>query len=100
MNTIAFYIQGNSMNPTIANGDMVICKQQAQLESVEENEVYAIVTHTGAVLVKRVKKVINPNGRIVQLKLISDNPAEKPLRLGINNIKQLLKVEQTVAASA
>lgn len=98
---IALYIQDNSMAPTIANGDMVICRELAPLEKIEENEVYAVVTNTGAIMIKRVQKIKNGNNKIIQLKLISDNNSEQPsLRIPINNIRTLLKVEDKLAATA
>lgn len=101
METIAFYIQGNSMFPTISNGDMVICSQLEQFETVEENELYAIITHTGMVLVKRVQIIKNRNNKVVQLKLISDNKSQyTPIKIPTQNIRSLLKVEQKVTATA
>ena len=102
MKNIAFYIQDNSMAPTMSNGDMVVCKTSAtSLETIEENELYAVITTTGAVMIKRVQKIRDRNSKIIQLKLISDNNLEHhPFKIPIYNIHTLLKVEQNLAETA
>ncbi|CAA6808614.1 MAG: Putative transcriptional regulator [uncultured Aureispira sp.] len=102
MNNLAFYIQGNSMAPTIANGDMVICRELEPFESIEENELYAVITTTGIVMIKRVQKVQwNGNSQIRQLNLASDNTTEEPsFQISGYNIRTLLKVEQKLPATA
>lgn len=100
MNNLAFYIQGNSMAPTISNGDMVICRELEPFENIEENELYAVITVSGAVIVKRVENVRrNGNSQIIQLKLVSDNE-ETALEIPTCNIKTLLKVEKRLPATA
>jgi len=102
MNNLAFYIQGNSMAPTISNGDMVICRELEPFENIEENELYAVITTTGAVMIKRVQKVKwNRNSQIRQLNLASDNAIEEPaFQISGYNIRTLLKVEQKLPATA
>jgi len=102
MNNLAFYIQGNSMAPTIANGDMVICRELEPFENIEENELYAVITTTGIVMIKRVQKVKwNGNSQIKQLNLASDNTTEEAaFQISGYNIRTLLKVEQKLPATA
>lgn len=102
MNNLAFYIQGNSMTPTISNGDMVICRELEPFENIEENELYAVITTTGVVMIKRVQKVKrNGNSQIRQLNLASDNAMEEPdFQISGYNIRTLLKVEQKLPATA
>jgi phage repressor protein C with HTH and peptisase S24 domain len=102
MNNLAFYIQGNSMAPTIANGDMVICRELEPFENIEENELYAVITTTGVVMIKRVQKVKwTGNSQIRQLNLASDNETEEPaFQISGHNIRTLLKVEQKLPATA
>jgi len=101
MENLAFYIQGNSMTPTMSNGDMVVCRTLTPLEVIEENELYAIITVSGAVLIKRIQKIRDRNSKIIQLKLISDNEEEhNPFKISIHNIRTLLKVEQNLAKTA
>jgi hypothetical protein len=96
---VAFYISGNSMSPTIADGDMVICTAMEGIDRLADNEVYAIVTDN-AVLVKRIQKVYTKNGRqLSKLKLISDNYLEHdPLLLEITQVRKIMKVVRKLAA--
>lgn len=92
---IAFYIKGASMSPTIADGDMVICRAIDTNERIVENEIYAIVTSSGNVMVKRVQKILNKNRQLKGIKCISDNYLEHdPFTLGIHEVRKLLKVER------
>lgn len=92
---IAFYIKGASMSPTIADGDMVICRAIETNERIVENEIYAIVTNTGNVMVKRVQKILHKNRQLKGIKCISDNYLEHdPFTLAIHEIRKLLKVER------
>jgi hypothetical protein len=72
---VAFPINGNSMEPVINNGDVVICKEVDGLHQVRENRIYAVRSN-GRLWVKYVQKVPNSKGRITGLKLISANYLE------------------------
>lgn len=90
---IAFYIKGNSMSPTIADGDMVICRSLETNDRIIENEIYAIVTKSGNVMVKRIQNILNKNRQVVAFKLISDNYLEHdPFSVPVNDVRKLLKV--------
>lgn len=90
---IAFYIKGNSMSPTIANGDMVICRALESYDRIIENEIYAIVTKSGNVMVKRVQNILDKNKQVTAFKLISDNYLDHdPFSVPIQDIRELLKV--------
>lgn len=92
---IAFYIKGESMIPTISDGDMVICRSLDSSERVVENEIYAIVTSSGNVMVKRIQKIFNKHRQLQGLKCISDNYLEHdPFTLSIHEVQKLLKVER------
>ncbi|MCP4439168.1 MAG: S24 family peptidase [Aureispira sp.] len=91
---VAFNINGDSMSPTIANGDMVICRVLDSSEKIHENEIYAIVTNN-SVFVKRVQKVYNTKKELTKLKLISDNYLEHdPFTVSLRDVRRLLKVER------
>jgi len=92
---IAFYIKGESMTPTISDGDMVICRSLDSNERITENEIYAIVTSSGNVMVKRIQKIFNKDRQLQGIKCISDNYLEHdPFTLTTNEIQKLLKVER------
>ena len=91
---VAFNINGNSMSPTISNGDMVICMPLEDNKEVRDNEVYAVVANN-SVWVKRVQRLYDRHGRWTHLKLISDNYEEfDPFLLEIKEIRKLLKVKR------
>lgn len=93
---IAFNIKGNSMSPTIADGDMVICRIMETGEPIHDNEIYAIV-QGNSVMVKRIQKIRGKNNELVKLKLISDNYLEHdPFIIPITDVRRLLKVERRV----
>ena len=88
---LAVEISGDSMMPTLMNGDIVICEKVERDEPIRENQVYIIVTDT--VVAKRVQQ-IKTNGVLDKLRLISDNSTVyKPYELNLEEILQLLKVK-------
>ncbi|MDC0231523.1 S24/S26 family peptidase, partial [Aureispira] len=88
MDNIAFYIQGNSMTPTVSNGDMVLCSTIDSIEAIEENDIYVIITKAGNVLIKRVQKIRGRNSNIIQLKLIPDNRQNyKTFKIPLKTVK-------------
>jgi phage repressor protein C with HTH and peptisase S24 domain len=74
-NLVAFPISGNSMEPIISNGDIVICRELNGLQDIKENEIYAIRSN-GNVWIKYVQCIRNRAGRVIQLKLVSANYLE------------------------
>ncbi|MFT4759752.1 MAG: phage repressor protein C with HTH and peptisase S24 domain [Paraglaciecola sp.] len=88
---IAFEISGDSMYPTVTNGDVVICEPLERGDTLRDNHVYVIVTDV--VVAKRVQQ-IREESEAVQLRLISDNgTVYKPYEVDISDIRQILKVK-------
>lgn len=88
---LAVEISGDSMMPTLINGDIVICEHVERGEPVRENQVYIIVTDT--VVAKRVQQV-KSNGTVTHLRLISDNSSVyQPYDIEIDEVRQLLRVK-------
>lgn len=71
---VAFQINGNSMEPAIQDGDIVVCREVDRLDDVRENKIYA-VRNNGKLWVKYVQLVHHGN-RVTHLKLISANYLE------------------------
>lgn len=91
---VAFNINGNSMSPTITNGDMVICMPLENTNELEDNDVYAVVANN-SVWVKRVQRCYDRYGRCTHLKLISDNSVEfDPFLVELKEVRKLLKVKR------
>ncbi len=93
---VAFYINGDSMSPTISAGDMVICSPIETNKEIREEEVYAVVSNT-CVWVKRIQKCMDRYGRWTHLRLISDNHHEfDPFIIEVNEVRRILKVVKRV----
>ncbi len=71
---VAFQINGNSMEPVILNGDIVVCREVDRADNLKDNNIYA-VKNNGSLWVKHVQRIFH-SGRITHLKLISANHLE------------------------
>ena len=93
---VAFPIHGNSMEPVIQDGDIVICKQVERLDDIVDNEIYAI-KNNGSVWVKYAQKIYHGN-RVTHLKLISANHLEHdPFVEEVNIHTRLFKVTRKIS---
>jgi len=87
---IAFEISGDSMMPTITNGDIVVCERLEAGNTLRDNHVYVIVTDV--VVAKRVQQIRDNRGQ--RLRLISDNGlVYQPYEVELEEIRQILKVK-------
>lgn len=87
----AFEINGDSMLPTITNGDLVICETLAPGDRIYDNHVYVVVTEI--VVAKRVQQLKEEDG-VYALRLISDNSSVyRPYDVDREEVRQLLKVK-------
>ncbi|MEZ5055858.1 MAG: LexA family transcriptional regulator [Saprospiraceae bacterium] len=87
----AFRIDGDSMLPTITNGDIVVCEKLESSEPIRDNQVYVIVSDV--VVAKRVQQIKDGN-QISSLRLISDNSdVYKPYEIDLHEIRHLLRVK-------
>ncbi len=94
---VAFQIDGNSMDPVIRHGDIVVCKSVENLNDVRDNEIYAVRSN-GNVWVKYVQKIFNNRGRITKLKMISANYFDNdPFEEDVNETSRLYKVVRKIS---
>ncbi len=97
-NLIAFEINGDSMYPTITNGDIVVCEPLERGDPMRDNNVYVVVTDV--VVAKRIQQIKDEN-TISQVRLISDNSAVyKPYEVDLEDIRQILKVKCRLTSHA
>ena len=95
---VAFPIDGNSMEPVIDDGDIVICQEISSLNEVKENEMYA-VKNNGTLWIKYVQLIRDHKGRITKLKLISANYLEyDPFEEEVNTYTRLYKVIRKISS--
>ncbi len=94
---VAFPINGNSMEPVINNGDIVICREISSPQEIRDNRIYAI-KNNGQLWVKYVQKLMDRRGRITQLKLISANHLEhEPFIEDISEYTRLYQVIRKIS---
>ncbi len=88
----SFDVSGDSMEPTLFEGDKVICSfvEPVHWESaLKNNHVYVLVTK-GDVLVKRVHSEMKDERRLL---LVSDNAFYKPYHINGDEIKEIWSVQ-------
>jgi len=87
----AIEISGDSMYPTLTNGDIVVCEPLDRGVNLRDNHVYVIVTDV--VVAKRIQLLRNVDGS-EQLRLISDNSSVyQPYEINLEEVRQILKVK-------
>lgn len=88
---IAFEISGDSMLPTITNGDVVICEAIERGEPIRDNQVYVVVTDV--IVAKRIQQ-LKQGAKVTKLRLISDNgDVYRPYDVDIEEVQQILRVK-------
>lgn len=94
---VAFPINGNSMEPVIMDGDIVITRQISGFHEIKDNKIYAI-KNNGSLWVKYIQTIRNKKGRITQLKMISANHLEHdPFIEEVNEYTRVFKVIKRVS---
>ena len=92
---VAFEISGDSMMPTITNGDIVVCEPMERGVSLRDNHVYVVVTDV--VVAKRIQQSRDSNNML----LISDNSdVYKPYPVDLDEVRQILKVKCRLTSHA
>lgn len=92
----SFDVGGDSMEPTLFEGDKVICSfldPTLWETSIKDNYVYVIVTR-GDVLVKRVNNLIKGQK---QLELLSDNNFYETYRMNMGDIREIWYVRAKIS---
>lgn len=92
----SFDVSGDSMEPTLFEGDKVVCsylEPSLWESSVKDNYVYVVVTK-GDVLVKRIENQMKQNKSLL---LISDNAYYEPFHMKISDIKEIWYVRAKIS---
>lgn len=92
----SFDVAGDSMEPTLFEGDKVICSYLEPTlweSSIKDNYVYIIVTR-GDVLVKRLTNKIKSEKTLT---LISDNSYYEPLDISIGDVREIWYVRAKIS---
>lgn len=92
----SFDVAGDSMEPTLFEGDQIICsfmEPEFWASSIKDNYVYVFVTQDD-VLVKRAQNCLQKENHI---KLISDNPFYEPYELTPHDVKEIWVVRSKIS---
>ncbi len=93
---VAFQINGNSMEPVINDDDLVVCREVDRLDSVKDNDIYAVKSNS-SLWVKHVQRIYH-GPRITHLKMISANHLEHdPFVEEVNMHTRLYKVIRKIS---
>jgi len=94
---VAFPINGNSMEPVIQNGDVVVCREISGVNDIRDNKIYAVKSN-GSLWVKFVQRITDRRGRVTHLKLISANHLEHdPFEEEVNEYTRLYQVIRRIS---
>ncbi len=91
----AFEVAGDSMQPTISQGDLVIASFTERLDLIQPKHVYVVVTHD-RLMVKRLRGPVKKNEPI---ELISDNRFYDSFFLPQKDLKELWQVNALLTGS-
>lgn len=93
----AFPINGNSMEPVIQHGDIVVCREVNSVNELKDNKIYAVKLFD-RLLIKYVQKLTDRKGRVTHLKLISANHLEHdPLEEEVNEYIRFYQVIRRIS---
>lgn len=84
-NMAAFPVQGDSMEPTIENGDVIFIDTNHRIPSPPG--IYALADEFGGVIVKRVEVVSKPSDEFITVRISSDNPRHSSRELTLSEIQ-------------
>lgn len=96
----SFYIQGDSMEPNLLDGDLVLCELISDQSKIIDNQVYVIILGTGAIRSKRLK-LWREADRIQGLELHSDNSKYRIEYLNFDDLDsvKLFRVKKRITES-
>ncbi len=92
----SFDVSGDSMEPTLFEGDKVVCSflEPSLWETgIKDNYVYVIVTRAD-IIVKRVNNFIKNDK---QLEVISDNSFYEPYRINMSDVREIWYVRAKIS---
>lgn len=94
----ALEVEGDSMEPLLNDGEIVICEQVDYLNQIKENEV-CVVKAEGDVWIKYVQPIKDRSGRVSQIKLISENKLEyDPFTVSVDEDIRIYKVIRRISS--
>tara|TARA_R110002124_G_scaffold40398_3_gene126417 strand:+ start:302 stop:1063 length:762 start_codon:yes stop_codon:yes gene_type:complete len=87
-----FQVDGDSMTPALHSGEWIVAKALEDWDNWVKNRMYVVVT-VDSILVKKIQKEKNDT----HITLVSLNPEYIPVRLEINEIREIWQVNSKIA---
>lgn len=84
---LALTVEGESMEPTLFSGDLLVIDQVLDLQQLAVNKAYVVLTQDGESYVKRLGSI-----RDQTLNFVSDNVAYPVLKLHLSRVYQIFRV--------
>jgi len=79
-NAFAVEVSGDSMEPVLTEGDVVVCEPfSGFVTDIPNSKIVVIANSSGELLIKRIKKFISPDYSQVKIIFYSDNPKYPPI---------------------
>jgi phage repressor protein C with HTH and peptisase S24 domain len=79
-NAFAVEVNGDSMEPLLQEGDIVVCQPFSGLPvDIPNSKIVVIANSWGELLIKRIQKFISPDYQQVKIIFYSDNPKYPPI---------------------
>ncbi|MBC8085422.1 MAG: S24 family peptidase [Hymenobacter sp.] len=91
----AFEVAGNSMQPTLNQGDLVVASYTERLDLIQPKHVYVVVAKDRIM----VKRLLGPVKQNEPIELLSDNRFYDPFILPQKDLKELWRVQAVVSRS-
>lgn len=82
-------VRGDSMHPTIKDGDKVVATRVSDLSQIRSGNIYIVIDEEEGTLCKRVY----PEGDAL-LELVSDNPTYKPVKIPLSRVSAIFHVQE------
>lgn len=90
-----FEVAGDSMSPTLLNGDVIICQIQPNIENVLDGSLLLLVTETG-ILIKRIR--LNSDKEYLFLESDNDNYEEEQSKINKSDIYQAMVIRGKISS--
>jgi Predicted transcriptional regulator len=96
---VGFNVSGDSMEPTLNKGDIILCTHVFDSAELKDDEVYVVTQNNDkAIYVKRIERVFNSRGNWTHIRLHSDNKAYESFEILLSDVRGMYKVVRRITA--
>lgn len=87
----AFEIEGDSMSPVLRGGDTAFSEEVSDLCPIRDGQIHILIINDG-IIAKRVTRAYDSGGLVEKLELESENPAYRPFKIDIEEVRKIYVV--------